>query len=87
MEIVVGVPPVSVISAVALVSPGAAKVSVWGPAVPVIERFEKIAAPLLAVVAVVVPPRVPPPALIEAVIRTPLCATAFPFASTSCTAS
>src|SRR5439155_14545144 len=46
--------------------PGAAKVSVRGPALPVIDRPAKVATPPIAATAVA-PPSVPPPEAIEAV--------------------
>src|SRR5436190_2229948 len=56
---------------VAAVNPAAVKVSVRDPAVPVIERFVHVATPLAFVVAVSVPPKVPPPVAIDAVTTTP----------------
>jgi hypothetical protein len=57
----------------------AVKVSVRGPAVPLIDRLLKVANPLDVVVAVFVPPSVPPPDAIAAVTTTPArLTTAFP---------
>src|ERR1051325_6479705 len=66
-------------------SPVAAKLNVRSPTAPVIDRFVKLATPLPFVVAVSVPPRVPPPVAIVAVTVTPLWLTALPLASRSCT--
>src|SRR2546429_6040773 len=70
---------------VAEVSPVAGKLKVRSPAVPVIARFVKLAAPLAFVVAVSVPPRVPPPVAIAAVTVTPAWLAGLPLASRSCT--
>jgi hypothetical protein len=56
---------------VAPVSPVAAKLSVRSPAVPLIAKFVKLATPVPSVVAVTVPPSVPPPVAIAAVTVTP----------------
>src|SRR5689334_16213623 len=56
---------------VTLVCDGAVKLSVRAPAVPVIARLVKLATPFAFVVAVAVPPRVPPPLAIAAVTTTP----------------
>src|SRR5882724_704802 len=66
---------------VTLVSPVAAKLSVRSPTVPLMERFVKVAVPLDVVVAVAVPPKVPPPVAIAAVTVTPLWFTGLPLAS------
>src|SRR5262245_40703024 len=73
-------------TAVTLLSPGAEKLKVRFPADPVIERLVKVATPLLFVVAVSVPPSVPPPAVMAAVTTTPRCETEFPEASRNRTA-
>ena len=57
---------------VALVRPVAVKVRVRIPIVPVIARFVKVATPLVLVLAVSVPPSVPPPVAIAAVTTTAL---------------
>jgi hypothetical protein len=57
---------------VAADNPGAVKVKVRSPAVPVMERLVNVARPLALVVAVVVPPNVPPPVAIAAVTTTPV---------------
>jgi len=66
---------------VTLVSPVVAKLSVRSPTVPLMERFVKVAVPLDVVVAVAVPPKVPPPVAIAAVTVTPLWLTGLPLAS------
>src|SRR6266480_2186222 len=48
-------------------SPGALKLNVRSPAVPLIDRLVKVATPPLFVVAVGAPPRLPPPVAIAAV--------------------
>ncbi|HWG35339.1 MAG TPA: hypothetical protein VN650_14315 [Gemmatimonadaceae bacterium] len=50
-----------------------------------IDKFVKAAMPFAFVVAVVVPPNVPPPVAIAAVTATPDCRAAAPFESVSCT--
>ena len=70
---------------VTAVRPVALNVKVRSPAVPVIARLVKLAAPLPFVVAVSVPPRVPPPVAIAAVTVTWAWLTALPLASRSCT--
>src|SRR3989441_312196 len=70
---------------VTLVSPVAEKLSVRSPAVPLIARLVKDATPLPVVVAVSVPPNVPPPVAITAVTTTPAWLTGFPAPSPSCT--
>jgi hypothetical protein len=62
---------------VVLVSPGALNVSVWLPVVAVMDRFVNVATPEAFVVAVSVPPSVPPPEAIAAVTTTPLLLTAW----------
>ncbi len=59
--------------------------SVRPPTVPVIFRSVNTAAPAALVVAVGVPPSVPPPEAIAAVTTVPLVATGLPAASWSCT--
>ena len=79
-------PAVSVIvPEVTGVSPVALKRSVRFPTVPLIARSVKVAAPVPLVVAVSVPPRVPPPVAIAAVTVTPAWLTALPAPSRSCT--
>ena len=68
---------------VAAVRPVAVKVSVRAPTVPEIERFVKVATPLPLVLAVSVPPSVPPPVAMAAVTTVPLWETALPAASSS----
>ena len=70
---------------VATVSPVALKLRVRSPTVPVTERFVKLAVPPEVVVAVSVPPSVPPPVAIAAVTVTPDWLTALPAPSRSCT--
>ena len=65
------------------VRPEAANANVREPIVPVIKRFVKVPTPLALVVAVVVPPKVPPPLAIAAVRTTPDWLTGFPPASRS----
>src|SRR5439155_1117671 len=65
------------------VSPVAEKLRVRSPAVPVIARFVKVAAPVPVVVAVSVPPKDPPPVAIAAVTVTPAWLTRLPLASWS----
>jgi hypothetical protein len=48
-------------------SGGALKLSVRSPAVPLIDRLVKVATPPLFVIAVIAPPRLPPPVAIAAV--------------------
>jgi hypothetical protein len=55
--------------------PGAAKSSVCAPVAPLISRLENVARPLGPVVAVVVPPMVPEPVAIAAVIVMPATCT------------
>src|ERR1043166_9053968 len=74
-----------IVPEVAAVSPVALKLKVRSPATPVIDRFVKLATPLPFVVAVSVPPSVPPPVAIAAVTVTPVWLTALPLASRSCT--
>src|SRR5688572_30165275 len=69
---------------VAPLSPAALKDRVRLPADPVIERSVYDATPEALVIAVVVPPRVPPPLAIAAVTVTPLWETGLPPASRSC---
>src|SRR5207248_6501417 len=66
---------------VAELSPVALKLRVRSPAAPVIDRFVKLAAPFAFVVAVSVPPSVPPPVAIAAVTVTPAWLTELPLAS------
>ena len=61
---------------VALVNVPDVNDSVRSPAVPLIDRFVNVATPLEFVVAVSVPPSVPPPDAIAAVTTTPDCDTA-----------
>ena len=68
---------------VAPVSDVALKLRVRAPIVPVIARFVKVATPLAFVVAVSVPPSVPPPVAMAAVTTVPLWLTALPDASWS----
>src|SRR2546429_10008727 len=63
----------------------AQKLSFRPPAVPVIARFVKLATPLPFVVAVSVPPSVPPPVAIAAVTVTWAWLTGLPLASRNCT--
>src|SRR3989442_829162 len=56
---------------VAAASPFALKLKVRWPAVPLIDRLVKVATPPLFVIAVAVPPRLPPPVAIAAVTVTP----------------
>src|SRR5919109_1554035 len=78
MVIWVGAPAVTVIDdEVAFVSPGALNVSVYVPAVPVTPSPEN-AAPPLAVVGVVEPVSVAPPAEIAADTTIPSTVSAFP---------
>ena len=70
---------------VAPLSPGVPNPRVRGPTVPAIERFVKVAAPAVFVVAVAVPPRAPPPEAIAAVTVTPDWLTALPAPSRTCT--
>src|SRR2546430_17058351 len=74
-----------IVPEVAAVRPVALKLSVRSPAGPVIARFVKLATPLPFVVAVSVPPSVPPPVAIAAVTVTPAWLTALPLASRNCT--
>src|SRR5437588_9389 len=84
--IVAAAPAVIVIVVdVADVSPVAVKLRVRSPAVPVIARLVKLATPLPFVVALSVPPSVPPPVAIAAVTVTWAWLTALPLASRSCT--
>src|SRR5712692_11594517 len=75
--------PAVIVTAVelTLVRPVAEKLSVRLPAVPVIARLVKAATPVPLVVAVSVPPNVPPPVAIAAVTTTPAWLTALPAAS------
>ena len=68
---------------VAPASVGTRKFSVRSPAVPVMDRSRKVAAPLTLVIAVSVPPSVPPPVAIAAVPSTPTSLTGLPAASRS----
>ena len=68
---------------IAPVRPVAVKDRVRVPGVPVIDRFVKVAAPLPLVLAVSVPPSVPPPVAMAAVTTVPLWETALPAASSS----
>ncbi len=68
------------------VRPGAEKLSVRSPAVPLIARFVNDATPVPIVVAVRVPPNVPPPAAIAAVTVTPAWLTGLFAPSRTCTA-
>src|SRR5687767_1908239 len=77
------VPPIVTGVEVAPVSPAALNPRVRLPAGPVIERLVNDATPDALVVAVVVPPRVPPPLAMAAVTVTPLWETGFPEASRS----
>src|SRR5688500_20123210 len=77
------VPPIVTGVEVAPVSPAALNPRVRLPAGPVIERVVNDATPDALVVAVVVPPRVPPPLAVAAVTVTPLWETGFPQASLS----
>jgi len=70
---------------VAAVSPEALKLNVRSPAVPLIARFVYVATPLPFVIAVAVPPSVPPPVAMAAVTAAPLWLTVLPLASRSCT--
>ena len=70
---------------VAAASPEALKLRVRSPTVPVIDRSVKLATPLAFVVAVSVPPSVPPPVAIAAVTVTPASPAGLPLASRSCT--
>jgi hypothetical protein len=63
--------PTTMLFDVVAVNDGAEKLSVRVPAEPLIERFVKPAIPLALVVAVTVPPSVPPPDPIDAVMTTP----------------
>jgi len=72
------VPDVADASAVAL------KLSVRSPAVPLIARLVKLATPVPIVVAVRVPPNVPPPVAIVAVTTTPAWFTGLPAPSRTC---
>src|SRR3989441_987387 len=67
------------------VSPVAEKLSVRSPAVPLMDKLVKLATPLPLVVAVSVPPSVPPPVAIAAVTTTPAWLTGLPDPSRSCT--
>ncbi len=67
------------------VRPVALKLNVRSPIVPLMARSVKLATPLAFVVAVSVPPRVPPPAAIAAVTVTPAWLTRLPAPSRSCT--
>ncbi len=79
-------PALSVIGPeVTLTKLGAEKLSVRSPIVPLIDRLAKLATPLAFVVAVAVPPRVPPPVVIAAVTVTPAWFTGLPAPSRSCT--
>src|SRR2546429_4083809 len=72
------VPAVSVtVAELTPVSPVAEKLRVRSPAVPVIARLVKVATPVSVVVAVRVPPSVPPPVAIAAVTVTPPWLTGF----------
>src|SRR5947208_16510437 len=78
----VAAPAVMVIAPdVAELSPVALKLRVRSPAVPVIDRSVKLATPLAFVVAVSVPPSVPPPVAIAAVTVTPASPAGLPLAS------
>ena len=66
-----------------LASPVALKTRVRSPAVPVISRLVKVATPLPFVVALSVPPNVPPPVAIAAVTLTSDWLTGLPLASRS----
>src|ERR1051325_6125927 len=65
-----------IVADVVLVSPGEVNCSVRSPSAPEIERSVNVAAPLAFVVAVAVPPNVPPPVAIAAVTVTPAWADA-----------
>ena len=71
-EMIAAAPAVMVIVPdVAPVKPGAEKPRVRLPMVPVMDRLVKVATPLALVVAVSVPPSVPPPDAMAAVTTTP----------------
>src|SRR3989442_1100580 len=75
----VAVPAVMVITVeLTPVRPVAEKLSVRSPAVPLMDKLVKLATPVPVVVAVSVPPNVPPPVAIAAVTVIPPWFTAFP---------
>ena len=80
-----GVPDAVTVTAldVAPMSTPELKFRVRPPAVPVMARLKKVATPLALVVAVTVPPSVPPPMASEAVTTVPNWLTALPAASRS----
>jgi hypothetical protein len=61
----------AIVPDVAAVSPVALKLNVRSPTVPLIDRLVKVATPPLFVIAVAVPPKLPPPVAIAAVTVTP----------------
>ena len=77
--------PTDTVPLVADASPALEKTSVRSPMRPVILRSVKVASPAPLVDAVTVPPRVPPPLAMAAVIALPPSLTALPAASRSCT--
>lgn len=82
----VGAPAVIVtVPDVVLVRPDAVNLRVRAPVVPVIARLANVAAPLAFVVAVRVPPSVPPPVEMDTVTTIPACVTALLAASRNCT--
>src|ERR1043165_2870996 len=66
-----GAAVMSIVFDVTPVSAGALNANARAPAAPLIERFVNVATPLALVVAVAVPPSVPPPLAIAAVTTTP----------------
>ncbi len=75
--------PTVIVPETAGVSPVALRLRVRPPAAPLIDRLVNVATPLAFVVAVAVPPSVPPPVAIAAVTVTPAWLTAFPAPSRS----